>query len=198
MTDQPAEAAFNERWQAEADEPSADRPGIVASLLQYRPIVVAVTLLGAVAGYGVAQQMPMRYESEASLILWTLVVRCSSATPLPSSDRGAYLAKQANIMTSSIVLGRVVERLGGGQSVRGLRERLKVQPSADMAGISIVATGPDSGSAASLANAVGTVYDKVAAERASQAAEQAIRSIEKVRSRRQAELDATPDPRTAR
>ena len=69
MTDQPVEAASNERWQAEADEPLADRPGIVASLLQYRLIVVVVTLLGAVAGYGVAQQMPVRYESEASLIL---------------------------------------------------------------------------------------------------------------------------------
>ena len=94
-------------------------------------------------------------------------------------------------MTSSPVLGRVVEELGGGQSVRKLRERLKVQPSADLAGISIVATGPDSGSAASLANAVGTAYDKVAVERASQAAEGAIRSIENVRRRRGAELDAS-------
>ena len=68
-----------------------------------------------------------------------------------------------------------------------------MQPSADMVGISIVATGPDPGSAASLANAVGTAYEEVAAERASQAAEQAIRSIEKVRARRQAQLDASPE-----
>jgi Mrp family chromosome partitioning ATPase/capsular polysaccharide biosynthesis protein len=193
MTDQPAEAASNERWQAEADEPLSDRPGIVASLLQYRLIVVVATLLGAVAGYGVAQQMPVRYESEASLILsdpggpaWL------GGSPLASSDRGAYLAKQANIMTSSIVLGRVVNSLGGGQSVRELRERLKVRPSADMVGISIAATGPDSRLAASLANAVGIAYQKVAVERASQAAEGAIRSIEKIRAKRQVELDAGP------
>jgi hypothetical protein len=73
-------------------------------------------------------------------------------------------------MTSSIVLRRVVNSLGGGRSVRALRERLKAQPSADMAGISIVATEPDSRLAASLANAVATAYQKVAAERASQAA----------------------------
>ena len=193
MTDQPVEAAPNERWQTEADEPLADRPGIVASLLQYRLIVVVVTLLGAVAGYGVAQQLPVRYEAEASLILSDPGgPSFLGGSPLPSSDRGAYLAKQANIMTSSIVLGSVVKRLGGGQSVRGLRERLQVQPSADMVGISIVATGPDARSAASLANAVGTAYEEVAAERASQAAEQAIRSIEKVRARRQAQLDAIP------
>jgi Mrp family chromosome partitioning ATPase len=193
VIDQPAEAASNERWQAEADEPLSDRPGIVASLLQYRLIVVVATLLGAVAGYGVAQQMPVRYESEASLILsdpggpaWL------GGSPLASSDRGAYLAKQANIMTSSIVLRRVVNSLGGGQSVRELRELLKVRPSADMVGISIVATGPDSRLAASLANAVGIAYQKVAAERASQAAEGAIRSIEKIRAKRQVELDASP------
>ena len=120
MTDQPAEAASsNERWQAEADEPLSDRPGIVA------------TLLGAVSGYGVAQHTPVRYESEASLILsdpggpaWL------GGNSLPSSDRGAYLAKQANIMTSSIVLRRVVNSVGRGQSARELRERLKVRTSA--------------------------------------------------------------------
>jgi Mrp family chromosome partitioning ATPase/capsular polysaccharide biosynthesis protein len=193
VTDQPVEAAPNERWQAEADEPLADRPGIVASLLQYRLLVVMVTLLGTVAGYGVAQQMPVRYEAEASLILSDPGgPPFLGGSSLPSSDRGAYLAKQASIMTSTIVLRPVAEGLGGRQSVRGLRERLKVQPSADGAGISIVATGPDSRSAASLANAVGTTYDKVAAERASQAADLATRSIENVRAKRQAELDAIP------
>jgi capsular polysaccharide biosynthesis protein len=193
VTDQPVQAAPNERWQVDADEPLADRPGIVASLLQYRLVVVAATLLGAVAGYGVAQQMPVRYESEASLILsdpggpsWL------GGASLASSDRGPYLAKQANIMTSSIVLGRVAERLGGGQSVRELRKRLQVQPSADLTGISVMATGPDPRSAASLANAVGTGYEEVATERASQAAERAIGSIEKIRAKRQAQLDASP------
>jgi Mrp family chromosome partitioning ATPase/capsular polysaccharide biosynthesis protein len=193
VTDQPVQAAPNERWRAEADEPFADRPGIVASLLQYRLIVVVATLLGAVAGYGVAQQMPVRYEAEASVILsdpggpsWL------GGDSLPSSDRGSHLAKQASIMTSSGVLRRVAEREGGGQSLRELRKRLQVQPSADLAGISIVATGPDARSAASLANAVGIAYEEFAAERGSQAADRAIDSIEKIRADRQAELDASP------
>jgi Mrp family chromosome partitioning ATPase/capsular polysaccharide biosynthesis protein len=193
VTDQPVQAAPNERWSTEADEPLVDRPGIVASLLQYRLIVVVATLLGAVAGFGVAQQMPVLYEAEASQILSDPGgPSFLGGDPLPSVDRGAYLAKQASIMTSSIVLRPVVDGLGDGQSVRGLRKRLKVQPSADMAGISIVATGPNSRSAASLANAVGIAYEKVASERASQAADRAIRSIEKVKARRQTELDASP------
>jgi hypothetical protein len=97
----------------------------------------------------------------------------------------------------NIVLASVVKRLGGVQSVHGLREQLQVQPSADMAGISIIAMGPDAGSAASLANTVGIAYQEVAAERASQAAELAVRSIEKVRARRQASSMPHRDPRTA-
>jgi Mrp family chromosome partitioning ATPase len=193
VTDQPAEAASQGRWQAEADEPLSDRPGIVASLLRYRLLVAVVTLLGAVAGYGLAQQTPVRYEAEASLILSDPGgPPFLGGVPLPSSDREAYLAKQASIMTSSIVLKRAVDRLGGGQSVRELRTRLQVRPSADMAGISIVATGPDSPSAASLANDVGIAYQDVAAERASRDAAGAIRSIGKIKARRLAELDASP------
>jgi hypothetical protein len=54
VTDRPTEAAPNDGWQVETDEPWGDRPGIVASLLRYRMVVVAATLLGAVAGYGIA------------------------------------------------------------------------------------------------------------------------------------------------
>jgi hypothetical protein len=61
--------AFNDRWQGESDATSGDRPGIVASLLRYRKVVVAVTVLGAVAGYGIAQTAPVRYQADAVLIL---------------------------------------------------------------------------------------------------------------------------------
>ena len=91
-------------------------------------------------------------------------------------------------MTSSIVLRRVVN--GSGQSVRELRERLKVRPRPTW-WASRSSLRADSRSA-SLANAVGIAYQNVAAERASQAAERAIRSIEKIRAKRQAELDASP------
>ena len=69
MIDPPTEWTLNDRWQGEADASWGDRPGIVASLLRFRMIVVAATLLGAVAGYGLAQLLPVRYQAEASLIL---------------------------------------------------------------------------------------------------------------------------------
>ena len=46
MIDRPTEPRFNDRWPGESDATWGDRPGIVASLLRYRVIVVAATLLG--------------------------------------------------------------------------------------------------------------------------------------------------------
>jgi len=194
VTDPPAAAAPNNGWQAEADELWGDRPGIVASLLRYRMIVVAATLLGAVAGYGIAQLLPVRYQAEAALILsdpgGPSVI--GGGASLPSSDRQVYLAKQVDIMTSSVVLGRAVQLLRSKQSLRDVRDELQVQPSEDMANISIVATAADPRSAAALATAVGTAYEQVTAERAAQGGKRAIASLEKIRNRLQAELDASP------
>ena len=69
MIDRTTEPPFNDRWQGESDATWGDRPGIVASLVRYRGIVVAVTLVGAVAGYSLAQQTPVRYQADAVLIL---------------------------------------------------------------------------------------------------------------------------------
>ncbi|HEY7605266.1 MAG TPA: hypothetical protein VID07_00660, partial [Actinomycetes bacterium] len=107
MTDLPVDAA-HDRWQGEPDAIWGERPGIVASLLRYRVIVVAATLLGAVAGYGIAQLLPVRYQADASLILSdpggpTLL---GGGSPLGSSDRQVYVAKQVDFTTSSVVLQR--------------------------------------------------------------------------------------------
>jgi Mrp family chromosome partitioning ATPase/capsular polysaccharide biosynthesis protein len=194
VTDPPTEAASNDRWQAEADEPGVERPGIVASLLRYRFVLVAAALLGAVAGYGVSQLLPVRYQTEAKLVLadpgGPSVL--GGGTSLTSSDRQVYLAKQVNIMTSRVVLERALQLLGSRQSVREARDELEVQPSADLASISIVATGSDPRSAAALANAVGTAYERVTEERAAGEASRAIASLEKVMRRLQARLDASP------
>ena len=161
-------AAINDRWQGEPDATWGDRPGIVASLLRYCVIVVAATLLGAVAGYGIAQQLPVRYQADAVLILsdpgGPSVLGAGGG--LGSSDREIYLDKQADIMTSTVVLERALELLGSRQSPSDVRDELNVQSSANLASISIAATGADPRSAAALANAVGTAYGQVTQEHA--------------------------------
>ena len=126
MVDPLIEAASNNRWQAEAGEPLDDRPGLVASLLRYRWILVTATLLGAVAGYGISQRASVRYQANAVLILadpgGPSVL--GGATSLGSTDRQVYLARQADIMTTSDVLERALELLGSRQSPLDVRRQL--------------------------------------------------------------------------
>ena len=196
MTDRPAETASNGRWQPEADEPWVDRPGIVASLLRYRLLVVVMMLLGALAGWGLAKMLPVRYEANAALILSDPggPSILGGGSSLASSDRQIYLAKQADIMGSSLVLGRALEELQSKESLTDVRERLTVEPSQNLAGILIRATGADPESAAALANAVGAAYEEVTAERATQGARRAVESLEKIRAGLQNELDNSPTP----
>jgi tyrosine-protein kinase len=194
VIDRPTEPPFNDRWQGESDATWGDRPGIVASLRRYWVIVVAATLLGALTGYGFAQLPPVRYQADAALIL------ADPGGPsvlgggggLTSDEREVYLAKQADITTSTVVLERALELLGSRASPGDLRDELDVQPSANMASISIAATSADPRSAAALANAVGTAYQQVTAERTAADAQRAIASLEELRNHYQATLDASP------
>ena len=196
MTDRLAETASNGRWHPEADEPWVERPGIVASLLRYRLLVVTVMLLGGLAGWGLAQMLPFRYEANAVLILsdpgGPSVVGAGGS--LASSDREIYLAKQAGIMGSSIVLQRALRELRSQESLSDVRDQLTVEPSNDLASISIHAAASDPESAAALANGVGTAYEAVTAERTAQYARRAVASLEKLRARLQNQLDASPRP----
>ena len=166
----------------------------MASLVRYRTIVVAATLLGAVAGYGIAQLLPVRYQAQAVLIPadpgGPSVLGGGNA--LGGSDLQVYLDKQADLMTSTVVLQRTLEHLGSHQSPVRSGTSSRCVPSANMASISITATGTDPRSAAALANAVGAAYKQITRERAAADASRAIASLEKLRNRYQADLDARP------
>jgi Mrp family chromosome partitioning ATPase len=194
VIERPTEPLFNDGWEGESDATWGDRPGIVASLLRYRAIVVAATLLGALLCYGIAELGPVRYEAHAALIISDPGAPSvlGGGDALESGDRQVYLDKQADIATSTVVLERALEILGSGQSLDDVRDELDAQPSANLASISIAATGSDPRSAAELANAVGTAYEQVTEERVAADAARAIANLETLRTRYQADLDASP------
>ena len=139
--------------------------------------------------------LPVRYEAEAVLILsdpgGPSILGGGDA--LDSGDREVYLGTQAEIMTSTVVLERALELLESRESPSDIRDDLNAQPSANMASISIAATGSDPRSVAALANAVGTAYEEVTEERSAADASRAIETLEKLRDRYQAELDASSE-----
>jgi Mrp family chromosome partitioning ATPase len=165
----------------------------VASLVRYWHVVLAAVVVGALVGYGVAQQGARRYRAEAVLIVSDpgggVVV---GGEGLDGGDREVFLAKQAEIMTSSVVLERAVDLVGGGWSVGEVRGALDAQPATDLASVSIVVTGADARSAAALANAIGTAYEQVTEERVAADAQRAIAGLETLRERYQTNLDSSP------
>jgi Mrp family chromosome partitioning ATPase/LPS O-antigen subunit length determinant protein (WzzB/FepE family) len=188
--------ARDQQWQDPAtDGEWADRPGVLASLSRYRLIVVVVTLLVAALAYVVSSQLPVEYKAEATLILrdpGAPGVLSGSSGSTQDVDRQAAVAKQADIMTSTIVLDRAARLLGGATSTQQVRSALDVRPSKNLTGITIDAKAGDAASARAMANAVGTAYQQVSNERTTRDAQQAIAGIDKLVARLQAEINSTP------
>jgi Mrp family chromosome partitioning ATPase len=172
-----------------------DRPGVLASLARYRLVVVAATLLGALTAYLVASALPVEYKAEAILILrdpGAAGVLSGSSGSTQDADRQAAVSKQADIMTSTVVLQRALELLGSSQTIAEVRKQLGIQPSKDFTGITIDARAGDASAARDLANAVGVAYQQVSNKLTSSAARRAIAGIDKLVTRLQAEVDSTP------
>ena len=175
----------------QTDEGLADGPGMIASLWRYRVVVVAAALLLGCAGYVLSLQSPPRYRAEASLIL---TAPGSSAILSGNSgqsvDLESYMARQASIVGSSAVLERAQQLLHQHQPLADFRRAITVQPSKNLASITIDATAGNAGSASETANAVGSAYQEIMTRRTAQEAQRAIGTIEGVKRGLQAKLDA--------
>jgi Mrp family chromosome partitioning ATPase/capsular polysaccharide biosynthesis protein len=175
-----------------------DRPGVVASLSRYRGVVIAVTLLAGLLGYGLASLLPVRYQAEAMLILRnpsapSLVASASGSTT--NADPATDVAKQADIATSSVVLSRALRIAGSDLTLQEARKAVKVQPSKDSTGITIDATAGGATAAQALANAVGVAYQQVSNQATTRDAGQAVAGIDQLINQLQQQLDSSaPGP----
>jgi len=193
------EAPPDEPWQGQGqgsgtgiDEVVGDRPGIVASLWRYRLAVGAATMLLAVGGYLLAGRAPTSYEADATLILRDPGSSAVLGRISQGADLQPYLAKQAAIMTSSLVLQDALRALSSPMPVREAKRVVQAAPSKNLASVVIHTTAPTAAGAAALANAVANAYTQTSVQRATDEESRAVASIEKVRARLQAELDALP------
>ena len=75
------------------------------------------------------------------------------------------MATQAGLAGSDAVYERALQLLKRSGTPDDLRRSVVVEPSADLASLTIRATSGDPAEAANLANAVGTAYQQVAGER---------------------------------
>ena len=100
------------------------------------------------------------------------------------------MATQAELAGSDVVYERALQILKRSGTPDDVRRSVVVEPSADLASLTIRATSGDPAESANLATAVGTAYELVAGERIAADAKVAITGLQQVRAQREAEFDA--------
>ena len=167
-------------------------PRLFASLWRYRFVIVAVAAVCAVAGYALSLAFAPKYEADASLYLndpgSPSVLSLNGTTQ--SGDHALFMATQAGFAGSDAVFARALTILQRGGTPDDLRRSVAVAPSADLASLQIKATASSPADAAAEANAVGTAYQQVAAEKMVQDSKDAITRILAVDAQRETELDS--------
>jgi Mrp family chromosome partitioning ATPase/capsular polysaccharide biosynthesis protein len=190
------ELAVSEKFSGlDGDDGWVGGPGLVGSLWRYRLVIVAATALAAIAGYAVSFLLPAKYEAQASLFLHdpgspAVLILGGSAQSSQSGDHALFMATQAGLASSDVVYERALQILKRGGTAEDLRGSVAVEPSADLASLTIHATSGDRAEAVNLANAVGAAYEAVAGERTAADAEAAITGLRQVLDQRSDEFDA--------
>ena len=133
---------------------------LLRSTWRYKPLIATAVLLGALLGYGWAARQPTLYQGVTRVVLGA----GSDPTSLPPGEPEGHLRSQAQLMSSSPVLARAVERSGSRISVETLRQRLQVEVAPDADVLTIRVLDSTAKGAAQLADAVAAAYEDVLAQ----------------------------------
>ncbi|MGO1544579.1 MAG: polysaccharide biosynthesis tyrosine autokinase [Gulosibacter sp.] len=127
-------------------------------------LIVSLSVVGVLAGLGLALVTPPKYEATTQLYV---SVRTSEATATSDLVQGTSFARDAvisyvDVVPSAIVLDRVVEDLDLDMTSTELAEQVVTSSPSDSVLLNILVTDEDPDQAAEIANAIGTVFIDVA------------------------------------
>jgi uncharacterized protein involved in exopolysaccharide biosynthesis len=166
------------------------------STWRYKPLIATAVLLGALLGYGWAARQPTLYQGVTRVVLGA----GSDPTSLPPGEPEGHLRSQAQLMSSSPVLARAVERSGSRIAVETLRQRLQVEVAPDADVLTVRVVDSTAKGAAQLANAIPAAYEQVVARRSREVTAQLLRArSEQLKTRlAEAEAELARNPNDAR
>jgi uncharacterized protein involved in exopolysaccharide biosynthesis len=143
-------------------------PSLVESVRHYRWLVAAVVLVGMVAAYMWSSRQPVRYEGSVKVFL-------DAGGDQNDSDR--IVQSQAEYLTSTVVLDRTVQLIGGRMTRKELTKRLTVEPARTANVITVKVLDDTPEHAASLTDTVVRAYRTVVAEQTTAGARQQVVAI---------------------
>jgi Mrp family chromosome partitioning ATPase/capsular polysaccharide biosynthesis protein len=173
-------SAVQERWD--------QGPGLIASIWRFRWLVIAVTLLGGLAGFGLSRLIPPEYEASARLFLADPRNTAVLGENRVVIDPERYVIQQAELLTSRPVLERAAGQLGS-VAVQDLTERIRVttDPESDL--VQVTATWGDADGAARAAQAVANAFEAVVRENQTARAQDAVEQLQPARADLQQRID---------
>jgi Mrp family chromosome partitioning ATPase len=126
---------------------------------RYRWAVLVVVLAFGGAGYGLSVQQPQTYTASAQMVLADpRTSNVFSEGFLSTGDLVRRTSKQAEYVTSTRVLGRAAEELGGGWTTARLRSSVAATADPELDLVQVTASAGDPEQAALVANAVTEAY----------------------------------------
>lgn len=153
--------------------------GLLQAVLRYPWLVVVLTLMAALLGWGGSSLQRPSYEAESQLLLTDpRNVSVFEDDGGAGGDPGRYVRNQARRVTSSSALQRTAEQVGEGATLSDLGERITAQPSLDLDLITIRASDPSAEGAAALANAAAASYQQLVREEVQENAERSIAELD--------------------
>lgn len=162
-------------------------PGLLESVWRYKWLIVAVTLVGALLGYGWEARQPTLYEGSTRLILSIGNSALPGDSTAPPQEPVRFLSNQAQVISSRPVLQRAAK---GRTTPGALWENMTVDVAEDADVITIRVRDADPERAAQLAEAVGRAYNQFVLEQSSKTAAAEVRQLETVAKEQSAELQA--------
>jgi capsular polysaccharide biosynthesis protein len=178
--------------------------GLLESLWRYRWVVLAAAVFVGLAAYGVSLLLPPQYEATSRIVLTDPRVGMAGDGSISATDVERRTNKQAELVQSTRVLEVARGALGGGWTVRDLREVIDVAPEPDVDAVVITSRADTPQAAVMITESVVEAYRRVvrddrrdATARAQEASRDATDALEAVIEEAEARLEADPEDRTA-
>lgn len=143
-------------------------PSLLQSVWRYRYVIIVVTLVAGMMGFGLSSLLTPQYETTA-----TIVLSESDAFTDNPIDPERRVEQEANRLTSRAVFSRAADELGTGYSDDDLRSSISVSVDSIVGLLEVTAVSDDPDDAALIANTVTSTYQTVRREATNRQAEAA-------------------------
>ncbi|MGH8904974.1 MAG: AAA family ATPase [Egibacteraceae bacterium] len=157
-------------------------PSLLESVWRRRRMVLFVTILCGLIGFGSVLLFPSQYQATARLLLTNPGTTGAFRAELgeASVEARQYRDGQLLVMRSGPVEQRAAQLLGQGMTAEELERRVRVEASGEFGNVEVIASDRDPQRAAAIANAVVDAYQQVTGESAQARTDAAIAQLQQV------------------